>query len=72
LASRDVLRVRYALTAAEDTIPEDVTREVGRLLHERLPSWQTWTLCQIGDDGPGFYLDGGTDGRSRLGVTAFG
>lgn len=72
-ASRDVLRVVYTLEAGELDIPEDVARDVEKLLHERLPSWQTWTLVQFSEDnGPGFFLDGGAHGESLLDVTAFG
>lgn len=72
-ASRDVLRVVYALDAGELDIPENIVRDVERLLHERLPSWQTWTLVQLSEDaGPGFLLDGGLHGESLLDVTAFG
>lgn len=73
LATRDILRVVYNLESGELEIPENVTRDVAELLHERLPSWQTWTLVQYSaDNGPGFFLDGGLHGESLLDVTAFG
>lgn len=70
-ATRDILRVVYTLAAGEIAMPDDVVRDVEKLLQKRLPSWQTWTLTQLSFDlGAGFYLDGGAHGESVLDFTA--
>ena len=71
-ATQDVLRVVYTLTADEIEIPDDVTRAVVKLLHRRLPSWQTWTLTTTWAEGNGFLLDGGDHGESVFDLTPFG
>jgi len=73
LASRDVLRVVYALdsVAGETEIPDEVTRDVTKLLNRRLSSWQTWTLTASWEGGT-FLLDGGLHGESVLDVTPLG
>jgi hypothetical protein len=72
-ASRDVLRVLYVLDGAEVAIPENISRDVTKLLQRRLPSTQTWTLVQVVDpDAPEFLLDGGDHGESLLDVTPMG
>lgn len=72
-ASRDVLRVVYALdsVAGEIEIPDEVSRDVAALLNRRLPSWQTWTLVQQWAGGV-FLLDGGDHGESVFDVTPLG
>ena len=72
-ASRDVLRAVYTLAAGETEIPENISRDVGKLLRRRLPSAQTYTLVQQDpDDGGFFLLDGGENGNSVLDVTPLG
>lgn len=74
-ATRDILRVVYTLDddAGELEIPDIVTRDVEKLLQQRLASWETWTLTAFSaEDGAGFFLDGGAHGASLLDVTAFG
>lgn len=72
-ATADVLRVTYTLEAGELDIPANIARDVQELLHERLPSWQTWTLVQTSPSNGGhFLLDGGVHGESLLDVTSFG
>lgn len=68
-SSSDILRVVYALDGAEVDIPDEVTRAVTKLLHARLPAWQTWFL--VTDSGP-FLLDGGDHGESVLDLTPLG
>lgn len=70
-ASRDVLRVVYALDATETEIPDAVVRDVTKLLNRRLPSWQTWTLTASWEGGV-FLLDGGDHGESLLDLTPLG
>ena len=73
-ASRDVLRIVYTLdaTTGEVEIPANVSRDVTKLLHRRLPSHQTWTLVQELEGGSTFLLDGGDHGESVLDVTPLG
>lgn len=71
-ASRDVLRVVYALDVSETEIPPDVVRQVTKLLLRRLPSFMTWTLTQTSASVTTFLLDGGPDGTSVLDRTPLG
>lgn len=70
--SRDVLRVVYTLGVGEIAIPENVTRDVTKLLRRRLPSTMTWTLTQVTEGSAVFLLDGGIAGESVLDVTPLG
>ncbi len=72
-ASRDVLRVVYVLPDDEVEIPPDIVRLVTKLLQRRLPSTQTWTLCQVVDPETSVFLhDGGDHGESLHDVTMHG
>lgn len=69
-----VVRVRYVLEAGETIPPARLLTQTQDLLIETLPAWHVPELYALsdGDDGLGFYFDGGPDNDSFFDVTAFG
>lgn len=69
-----VLRIRYALADGETMPTHEVLRDVSASLLEVLPAWFSFEIYTLsdGDDGEGFYFDGGPNDDSFFDVTAFG
>jgi hypothetical protein len=67
-----VVRVRYVQVPGVQP-SDDVMSKARELLQNQLPAWVDFDLYLLsaGPEGDGFYLDGGPDDDSLLGVTAF-